>query len=223
MTNPEFRFDETPISPLMLLRRARERGKRYTLQSACASGSLLRSRIPIESFLIVTYTEAATAELSGRVREILGRAVLGLSPGSESKLTEPERKEFKKLRDKWTHDGITLEEALDRVRRSLEEFDRCAIYTIHSFCRKMLESWAFSGGNPFEGEIGDDASVQAAAIDEFKRRYLNDPAYADPELVRQILAFDIGGFLRWKRSHPEASVTFPGRGSGPAADARRHE
>lgn len=31
----------------------------------------------------------------------------------------------------------------------------------------------------------------------------------DPELVRQILAFDIGGFLRWKRSHPEASVTFP--------------
>ena len=208
MTNPEFRFDETPISPLMFIEASAGTGKTYTLQRLVLR-FIVEKSIPIESFLIVTYTEAATAELSGRVREILGRAVLGLSPGSESKLTEPERKEFKKLRDKWTHDGITLEEALDRVRRSLEEFDRCAIYTIHSFCRKMLESWAFSGGNPFEGEIGDDASVQAAAIDEFKRRYLNDPAYADPELVRQILAFDIGGFLRWKRSHPEASVTFP--------------
>ena len=208
MTNPEFRFDETPISPLMFIEASAGTGKTYTLQRLVLR-FIVEKSIPIESFLIVTYTEAATAELSGRVREILGRAVLGLSPGSESKLTEPERKEFKKLRDKWTHDGITLEQALDRVRRSLEEFDRCAIYTIHSFCRKMLESWAFSGGNPFEGEIGDDASVQAAAIDEFKRRYLNDPAYADPELVRQILAFDIGGFLRWKRSHPEASVTFP--------------
>ena len=208
MTNPEFRFDETPISPLMFIEASAGTGKTYTLQRLVLR-FIVEKSIPIESFLIVTYTEAATAELSGRVREILGRTVLGLSPGSESKLTEPERKEFKKLRDKWTHDGITLEEALDRVRRSLEEFDRCAIYTIHSFCRKMLESWAFSGGNPFEGEIGDDASVQAAAIDEFKRRYLNDPAYADPELVRQILAFDIGGFLRWKRSHPEASVTFP--------------
>ena len=208
MTNPEFRFDETPISPLMFIEASAGTGKTYTLQRLVLR-FIVEKSIPIESFLIVTYTEAATAELSGRVRETLGRAVLGLSPGSESKLTESERKEFGKLRDKWTHDGITLEEALDRVRRSLEEFDRCAIYTIHSFCRKMLESWAFSGGNPFEGEIGDDASVQAAAIDEFKRRYLNDPAYSDPELVRQILAFDIGGFLRWKRSHPEAAVSFP--------------
>ena len=208
MTNPEFRFDETPITPLMFIEASAGTGKTYTLQRLVLR-FIVEKSIPIESFLIVTYTEAATAELSGRVREILSRAELGLSPGSEPKLTESEQKEFGKLRERWRHDGITLEEALLRVRRSLEEFDRCAIYTIHSFCRKMLESWAFSGGNPFEGEIGDDASVQAAAIDEFKRRYLNDPAYADPELAAQILGFDVAGFLRWKRSHPGAAVSFP--------------
>ena len=102
MTNPEFRFDETPISPLMFIEASAGTGKTYTLQRLVLR-FIVEKSIPIESFLIVTYTEAATAELSGRVREILGRAVLGLSPGSESKLTEPERKEFKKLRDKWTH------------------------------------------------------------------------------------------------------------------------
>ena len=57
MTNPEFRFDETPISPLMFIEASAGTGKTYTLQRLVLR-FIVEKSIPIESFLIVTYTEA---------------------------------------------------------------------------------------------------------------------------------------------------------------------
>ena len=52
MTNPEFRFDETPISPLMFIEASAGTGKTYTLQRLVLR-FIVEKSIPIESFLIV--------------------------------------------------------------------------------------------------------------------------------------------------------------------------
>lgn len=68
-----------------LIEAAAGTGKTYTIQNL-AVRFLLERRLPIRSLLVVTFTEAAAAELKERIRAVLGTmldAATGAEPASE--------------------------------------------------------------------------------------------------------------------------------------------
>lgn len=115
--------------------------------------------------LVVTYTIAATEELRDRIRRRLvetektllqGRGDDPFSGGLIQKIRRARRE--------------------DRARRLLKaairDFDEAAIFTIHSFCRRMLQEHAFESGALFDTElIPDEDTIKSEFAQDFWRRH----------------------------------------------------
>lgn len=102
----------------------------------------------IEQILIVTFTNAATEELRGRIRARLRDARLAFEEDAN-----PCGDEFiAALR------AASSDRAADHRRLALAEIDLdlASIFTIHGFARRMLQRNAFESGASFAAEISDD-------------------------------------------------------------------
>ena len=104
--------------------------------------------LTVEQILVVTFTKAATEELKDRIRQNIQDCYAYFS----AKLTEQAVKNddffaelFEKVEKK--------EEALLRLRIAEREIDLASVFTIHSFCQKMLYQFAFDSGISFEFEL----------------------------------------------------------------------
>ncbi|MEE8165141.1 MAG: UvrD-helicase domain-containing protein, partial [Myxococcota bacterium] len=124
-------------------------GKTYTLTTFYLRLLVEEDLLPSE-ILVVTYTQAATAELRERVRERIREAIAaGEASDSEAQAFDP------KLR--WL--GLAARDAAqaaggpDPLRRALQEFDEAAIFTIHGFCQRILQRHAFESGVAFDAEL----------------------------------------------------------------------
>jgi len=122
-------------------------GKTYTITILFVR--LVAMGYPVESILVVTFTEAAAAELKLRIRKRLVHCLTVLS-GLESDLYPP--------------DDLTgfLEKQIDtelirrRLRLAVTCFDQAAIMTIHAFCYSVLRENAFESNAPFDMELAAD-------------------------------------------------------------------
>jgi exodeoxyribonuclease V beta subunit len=47
----------------------------------------------------------------------------------------------------------------DILQTALDNFDTASIYTIHGFCNKILQEYAFENGEQFKSELSDDKSL----------------------------------------------------------------
>ena len=104
-------------------------GKTYTIQRIVAKLiGMGKARLP--EILLVTYTDKATGELKDRIRKILETAVRGDADG---------KKLFKEAFGRETMSDAELA----RFRQALSDIDLASIYTIHSFCERMISSFAF--------------------------------------------------------------------------------
>src|SRR3712207_140611 len=65
--------------------------------------------VPLERILLVTFTEKATGELRGRLRAALEKELL-------------ERPEHRR-----------------HLRPAVDQFDQASIFTLHSFCQRLLQ------------------------------------------------------------------------------------
>jgi exodeoxyribonuclease V beta subunit len=97
-----------------------------------------------ENILVVTFTKAATAELTGRIRERLQQAMSWQNGHRESN----EADFFNELFEQWEGE-ISNTEVKQRLLRALARFDQAAIFTIHSFCQRLLNDYAFEAGGRF--------------------------------------------------------------------------
>ena len=106
---------------------------------------------------MVTFTEAATAELRGRIRGRIHEARLAFMRG-ESKdallsqlLAEVEDHEL----------------AARRLLAAERQMDEAAVFTIHGFCQRMLKQNAFESGALFETEfLTDDSQLRLQAVSD---------------------------------------------------------
>lgn len=96
------------------------------------------STLSIEEILAVTFTRAAASDLKTRIRSNIQNALSQLQTG---KITHPYLQSYL---DRGEH---TTRQAIKRLEQALFCFDQAQIYTIHSFCAKMLSE------NLFEGKI----------------------------------------------------------------------
>ena len=116
--------------------------------------------------LIVTYTNAATEELRGRIQNRLYQAQMLVGGQGDC------RDGFLKL---WQQQWQTLDSEqqavqLGRLQLALRSLDEASISTIHSFCQRSLQEHALAGNQLFETELlNDDAPLWEVAIKDWWR------------------------------------------------------
>ena len=116
--------------------------------------------------LIVTYTNAATEELRGRIQNRLYQAQMAIT----GQIDDVDG--FLKL---WQQQWRTLDSEqqslqLGRLQLALRSLDEASISTIHSFCQRSLQEHALAGNQLFETELlNDDAPLWEAAIKDWWR------------------------------------------------------
>ncbi len=112
---------------------------------------IVEQGLKASEILVVTFTEAATAELRERIR---GRIRLAWA-ASEDKT------------------------ARRRLAEALRSFDEAAISTIHGFCSRVLRENAFESGISFETELLQDLGplLQDVVIDFWAREVYQAPEF----------------------------------------------
>ena len=124
-------------------------GKTYTLTTFYLRLLVEEDLLPSE-ILVVTYTQAATAELRERVRERIREAIAaGEASDAEAEAFDPELRRLGLA----ARDGARAAGGPDPLRRALQEFDEAAIFTIHGFCQRSLQRHAFESCVAFDAEL----------------------------------------------------------------------
>ena len=136
-------------------------GKTYAI--TCLYLRLLIEReLTPDQILVVTFTEAATEELRGRIRDRIREAleVFGGKPvedpfllGLSADAREPGR-----------------DEAMARLDQAIKAFDTASIFTIHGFCLRAIQDNAFESGSLYDTELVSDPShLLQETVDDFWR------------------------------------------------------
>ena len=167
--------------------------------------------LEIDHILIVTFTRAATAELRARVRQRLvdGWLILsGESADADATLTAWAK----------TISDAQRTEARIRLKLAIANIDQAAIFTIHSFCQRMLQEHALESSQPFDSELLSDTGVVVQeVVDDFWREnlycvsnlagsILRKVAGTPEELLRTVSRAQGGGRLLPETVPPFAEV-----------------
>lgn len=144
-----FSADEVTLPASMLVEASAGTGKTHAITTLLVRLIAQLDR-RLDQILVVTFTEAATAELRRRMRSRLQLAADGLEP---------------------TLVRSDIERA--RVRAALLQLDEAAVFTIHGFCQRVLADGAFESGRRFDLELSADTEGVTADIlhDHLARRF----------------------------------------------------
>ncbi len=140
--------------------------------------------IPIDRILVITFTKAATAELRARVRRRLDEARRALS-----RETPPEDPALRALH---AVEPATRAARRDRLDAALSDFDRADISTIHGFCQRTLERFAFESDQAPGLEVaGDLAELREQIADDAMAATYAAAGEADLKIL---------GRMKWSRA-----------------------
>ncbi|TFH91386.1 exodeoxyribonuclease V subunit beta [Vibrio ouci] len=123
--------------------------------------------LTVDQILVVTFTEAATAELRDRIREKIHKAYLAfkrVKPANTSGSGDE------------TIDALVSEvddhkQAAEILLQAERQMDEAAVYTIHGFCQRMLTQNAFESGSRFNNEfVTDESHLKAQIVADYWRR-----------------------------------------------------
>ena len=125
----------------------------------------VRPLLPAD-ILVMTFTRAATRELSNRVRERLVEAAAYFRGQSE----KPDGYLDALLDSYPTH--AERQQAAHRLILAAETMDEAAIFTIDAWCQRMLREHAFDSGSLFDEELVSDeqALFEDAAHDYWRQQ-----------------------------------------------------
>ncbi|EOX4972605.1 exodeoxyribonuclease V subunit beta [Vibrio alginolyticus] len=197
----------TPLEPMTfplhgarLIEASAGTGKTFTiaglyLRLLLGHGSAeTRHRVPltVDQILVVTFTEAATAELRDRIRGRIHDARIAFARGQSSDpVIQPLLNEF--------DDHKQAAEILLQAERQMDE---AAVYTIHGFCQRMLTQNAFESGSRFNNEfVTDESHLKAQVVADYWRRNFYPLPFTLAGEIRQLwgspsaLLSDISNYL----------------------------
>ncbi|EPE2205621.1 exodeoxyribonuclease V subunit beta [Vibrio alginolyticus] len=197
----------TPLEPMTfplhgarLIEASAGTGKTFTiaglyLRLLLGHGSAeTRHRVPltVDQILVVTFTEAATAELRDRIRARIHDARIAFARGQSSDpVIQPLLNEF--------DDHKQAAEILLQAERQMDE---AAVYTIHGFCQRMLTQNAFESGSRFNNEfVTDESHLKAQVVADYWRRNFYPLPFTVAGEIRQLwgspsaLLSDISNYL----------------------------
>lgn len=206
-----------PIAQTNLIEASAGTGKTWNI-AALFTRLVLLEHHAVHQILVVTFTKAATAELKTRLRARLDEAFVALNQ------VEDAVHHLDALKSHCSDDFLyeLLCQALKqepqnrlklRLKASISEFDNASIYTIHGFCQRVLQDFAFYCQVPFDiqldeqsaetqqlnsaqdfwrTQIATDAQL-AELVHRHKRTPQNQLAVLKPYVSRPYLQFRLSG------------------------------
>lgn len=180
--------ETTPLNPLRLplfgerlIEASAGTGKTFTLVALYLrlllglGGELAFPRpLTVDELLVVTFTEAATEELRGRIRANIHALRIACVRGYSDDVL------YLQLLEE-IDDNVQAAKTLMLAERQMDE---AAIFTIHGFCQSMLNLNAFESGMPFELRLIEDESLlRYQACADFWRRH----CYPLPRAIAQTI------------------------------------
>ena len=153
---------ELPLHGTRLIEASAGTGKTYTL-AALYLRALLERELDITQILVVTFTNAAAAELRERIRGRLHSALATLTapPAAD------EEPVIAALRER-----VSPDDARRLLTDALTRLDEAAIHTIHGYCHRVLQSRAFDSGEALDTAlVTDERLLLRDTISDFWRRH----------------------------------------------------
>ncbi len=170
----------TPLNPLdfplhgsRLIEASAGTGKTWTIAAlyvrlVLGHGGANAYRRPLmpSEILVMTFTRAATRELSNRVRERLVEAAAYFRAEAPAK-----RDAYLDALLEELPDHTARQQAAHRLQLAAETMDEAAIFTIDAWCQRMLREHAFDSGNLFDEELlSDEAALYEDAVHDYWRQ-----------------------------------------------------
>lgn len=125
---------------------------------------LLMDGYKVGEILVVTFTNAATEELRGRIRQRIYQALMHLEEAAKDDLF------LQAWSDSFAGDHAKKDFYSRQLKLAVNSMDEAAIYTIHGFCQRALTEFAFNSRQAFDVEmISDDELIWQAAIRDWWR------------------------------------------------------
>ena len=165
---PPFHLVETPVEPgVTLIEASAGTGKTFTIAGIFVR-LIVENRATVREILVVTFTEAATSELRGRIRQMLADALAAFTTGTS-------KDDF--LAGLLARHADSAAGASRRLDAALRGFDEAPIYTIHGFCQRTLKDRAFESGVLFDTElIQDQSELFREVADDYWRKHFYSAA-----------------------------------------------
>jgi exodeoxyribonuclease V beta subunit len=167
---------DCPIFGPHLLEASAGTGKTFSIEHVVVRLLLQSEEIEVEEILAVTFTRAATRDLKGRIRANIEEAHF--------------RIQSNKLGWEYLEPYLGSEKAARRLRDASLAFDRCQIFTIHGFCHRMLQEFAFEAGGGFSLQDPDQEAGMPKRIYREAKKFLENgigPGLISPEQMACLL------------------------------------
>ncbi|QPG06764.1 UvrD-helicase domain-containing protein [Salinimonas marina] len=136
---------------------------------------LLEKKLTVQQILVMTFTNAATEEIRGRIAETLREAAMLWRTGAEQgQLPDTADPVFCALYAEFhepVHQSI--------IEAALLELDEAAVFTIHGFCHRILSELAFTSAAAMQLSLSTDtrALYLQAAQDWIRQQAKDAEAY----------------------------------------------
>lgn len=165
ITYLDFDAATVPLENSNLIEASAGTGKTYSI-AILVLRLVLEKAVPVKEILMVTFTKAAVAELEERIRLFIREAY--------------KASQFKDIKDDNIRDMV--EQAMERsdpetVQQQLRDavlfLDETSVLTIHSFCQKTLNEFAFETNQLFGAEMIQDVRLLIAEeVQQFWRKHI---------------------------------------------------
>lgn len=216
MTHSPLDLVNGPIDRVRLVEASAGTGKTYAI-CLLYLRLVIEQDVPVEKILVVSFTQAATAELRERIRSRL--------QGTLERLRDPASATPEEAIDallcRYASEGWATADLVARLDRAIAHFDQSAIYTIHGFCKRILDEAPFVTGMPLALELEtDDSALRETVLRDLYRRWLarHPPAVAFAHRLWQESTLDaLSRELRRRLGKPRAVLKWPPAGVPGAA------
>ena len=215
MSTPAFDLLSCPLDRLQMVEASAGTGKTWTLCGLYLR-LLLERGLEVQRILVVTFTNAASAELRDRIRSRLFDTLTHLrrpAGPTDDAFTRTLIQHL--LRTSSTPPQQTADTLIKRLELALASFDEAAIFTIHGFCRRALADIPFSARMPVAMElVHDDSAWCTQVAADYWRQHLG-PGSAPTALLLDALTRkkdtpeSLARYLKRHVSLPLTTVLWP--------------
>lgn len=160
----------TELQHRLFLEASAGTGKTFTIEHLFVR-ILLETEATLEQILVVTFTRAATRELKVRIEANLKNILSG----------EVTFDYLKNLTHSQRH----------KIKKALVMFERAPIYTIHGFCSRLLQEFAFESSVGLELKEWEETEQRWAVL-----QFLRTTQDLSPEQLQRLLGFFRGDIDR---------------------------
>ena len=163
------KFDafKIPLEGVNLVEASAGTGKTYSV-ALLALRLIVEKNIPVSRILMVTFTNAAVAEMAQRVRKFIR---LAIRAAQEAEISDQQISHY--IGDRIAANDPNQEEMLKRLHAALATLDEASIQTIHSFCKDSLQLFAFESGQAYSLQLLEDLKdLTSFYVEDFWRIHI---------------------------------------------------